>query len=311
MRGFYRIFKRGGGRFFLSWLIVHKKIGRILSDKAYIELVYYLKTSNRLNLTNPITFNEKLQWLKLFDHNPEYTRMVDKYDAKLWVSEKIGNEVGKILHIVPTYGVWDDFDKINFDNLPNQFVLKCTHDSGSICICREKNTFDIEKAKKKIAKRMKRNGYWYAREWPYKNVKPRIIAEKYLYDTDNVEKGLIDYKFYCFNGEPKFLYVSEGAESHTTEKISYVSFEWKKTEFERTDYRPFEILPPKPMHFEKMIEYARKLSDNVPFLRVDFYEVNGEMYFSELTFFPAGGYAPFSPPEYDRKVGEWLQLPIK
>ena len=192
-------------------------LGKFIPDKLWIQMKY-LKWFRKLpNLKNPETFNEKLQWLKLHDRKPEYTKMVDKCEAKKLVAAIIGEE-----HVIPTLGVWDRFEDIDFDALPDQFVLKCTHDCGGLAICRDKSTFDFNAAKKKIEKSLKRNYYYECREWPYKNVKPRILAEAYMEDGVS-QKGLTDYKFFCFSGEAKFIYVSRGLEDHATAEISLLN----------------------------------------------------------------------------------------
>ena len=281
-----------------------KPIAKKISDKSYLKLEFYANMGRCLNLNSPQTFNEKLQWLKLYDRKPEYTTMVDKYEVKKLVADLIGEE-----YIIPTLGVWDSFDEIDFDALPDQFVLKCTHDSGGLAICRSKSTFDKNTAKIKIERAMKRDYFSVHREWPYKNVKPRIIAEKYMQDKGNLD--LQDYKFYCFNGEPKFLYVSKGLSNHATARINFVSLDWEKMPFRRTDYAEFDELPPKPKNFDLMIEFAKKLSANIPFLRVDFYDINDKLYFGELTFFPGAGLTALTPTEWDSKLGEWIDLPTK
>lgn len=263
---------------------------------------YKIRLGKKLDLKNPQTFNEKLQWLKLYDRNPEYTKTVDKYQAKQYVADIIGEK-----YIIPTLGIWDKFENINFEELPNQFVLKCTHDSGGLVICKDKSKLNIKEAKRKISKSLKTNYYYHGREWPYKKVRPRIIAEKYM--ATYKQKELIDYKFFCFNGEPKFLYVSEGLSNHENARISFANMNYEKTEFYRKDYRPFDKLPDKPTNFDKMKELSKKLSKNIPFIRVDFYEVNGQIYFGELTFFPCSGFIPFEPEEWDRKLGDMLKLP--
>lgn len=272
-----------------------------LSDEKYIKKKYNAWTGKKINLRNPKTFNEKLQWIKLYDRKPVYTTMVDKYESKNFVAEHIGEE-----HVIPNLGVWNSFDEIDFDKLPNQFVLKCTHDSGGLVIVRDKSKLDKEKARKKIEKSLARNYYLHGREWPYKNVKPRILAEAYMEDDSG--NGLRDYKFYCFNGEPKFLYISEGLEDHSTAKISFVTLDWEFAPYERSDFRPFDKLPPKPKCFDQMLEFAAKLSDGTDFLRVDLYEINGQVYFSELTFFPCGGLMPFKDMKHDEEIGEMLHL---
>ena len=272
-----------------------------MPDEPYLQLQYWARLNRRLNLKNPQTYNEKLQWLKLHDRKPEYSRMVDKYEVKKYVSDRIGEE-----YIIPNLGVWERFEDIDFEALPDQFVLKCTHDSGGLVIVREKAKLDVAAAKAKIEGSLKQQYYLQGREWPYKNVKPRIIAEKYMENQNS--RSLCDYKFYCFNGEPKYLYISEGLEDHETAKISFLTLDWAFAEFNRSDFRPFEELPPKPQSFDRMVELARKLSAGNAFLRVDLYEVRGQIYFSELTFTPCGGYMPFVPESWDLKLGELIDL---
>ena len=274
------------------------------SDEKFLKKKFKLIFGRELDLQNPQTFNEKMQWLKLYDRKPIYTTMVDKYEVKKYVADIIGEE-----YIIPTFGVWDRFEDIDFDKLPNQFVLKCTHDSGGLVICRDKAKFNYKAAKRKINKSLKRNYFWQGREWPYKNVKPRIIAEKYMEDKQSPE--LIDYKFYCFNGEPRFLYVSVGLEEHSTARISFVTFDWQFAPFYREDFQPFDTLPARPKNFNKMMEIAKKLSKGHTFLRVDLYEIEQQVYFSELTFHPSSGFMPFYPPEWNKKIGDWLILPNK
>ena len=273
-----------------------------IKDETFLKIKYYFVMEKKLNLSEPKTFNEKLQWLKLYDRKTEYTNMVDKYEAKKYVSNIIGND-----YIIPTLGIYNNFEEINFDKLPNQFVIKPTHTSGNIFICNDKNKINYKKLKKIINKWLRRKYYYLHREWPYKNVKPRIIIEKYMATEKQPE--LIDYKFFCFNGEPKFIYVSEGLSNHKTAKISFADMDYKKTEFYRKDYTPFEKLPPKPKNFEKMKELAKKLSKNIHFVRVDFYEIENKVFFSELTFYPCAGYVPFEPEKYDEILGDMLELP--
>uniref|UniRef100_UPI0040562FD9 ATP-grasp fold amidoligase family protein n=1 Tax=Acetatifactor sp. TaxID=1872090 RepID=UPI0040562FD9 len=254
-----------------------------------------------LNLSNPRTFNEKLQWLKLYDRNLEYIKKVDKYAVKNYVIEKIGEQ-----YLIPTLGVWDTFEQISFDELPNQFVLKCTHDSGGIVICRDKSDFDIEAAKYRLSKSLKINYFWGNREWPYKNVKPRIIAEKYM--EDSTGNDLIDYKVMCFNGEPKCTFVCENRSSKEKFTITVYDTDWNIMPFERE--HPRRKQPGKrPSTYEEMMRLSKKLSENIPFVRVDFYEIQGKLYFGEMTFYPGAGFTPFKPYEWDIKLGEWLILP--
>lgn len=280
-----------------------KKIANHLPDKTYITAKYYFRLHKRIHWKNPKSFNEKLQWLKLYDRKPEYSIMVDKYDAKRYVADRIGEG-----HIIPSLGVWNRFEDIDFDALPERFVLKCTHDSGGLVICRDKRKFDKVAAEKKINVSLKTNYYYQGREWPYKNVKPRIIAEKYM--EDGSSKDLTDYKFYCFNGEPKYLYVSTGLENHATASISFLTLDWEFAPFGRSDFKPFTELPPKPTRFDEMLKLAAKLSAGHKFLRVDLYQIENQIYFSELTFSPCGGMMPFDPPEWDEELGKLIDLSI-
>lgn len=275
-----------------------------LSDEKLIRKMYRTYFGREIDLENPKTFNEKQQWLKLNDRKPEYTQMVDKYEAKKYVADRIGEE-----YIIPTYGVWDSFDEIDFDVLPDQFVLKCTHDSGGLVIVRDKTKLDKKAAKAKIERSLKHNYFYHGREWPYKNVRPRILAEAYMQDGEN--RDLRDYKFYCFDGVPRFLYISEGLEDHKTARISFVTCNWEFASYERSDYRPFDTLPKKPEKFDDMLNLAARLSSGHAFLRVDLYQINGKIYFSELTFSPCGGFMPFKDPQSDLEIGEMLKLPQK
>jgi len=279
-----------------------KKISHMLPDRLYIKLKFKMRMGKFPNLKNPRTFNEKLQWLKLYDRKPIYTTMVDKYEVKKYVADIIGEE-----YIIPTLGVWDKFEDIDFDSLPDQFVLKCTHDSGGLVICRDKSLFDKEIAKKKIEASLKTKYFYHTREWAYKNVKPRVIAEKYMEDEQTAE--LRDYKFFCFNGEVKALFVATERQKQGEE----VKFDFFDTEYNHLPIKqghPNAKIPPeKPETFEEMKKLASKLSENIPEVRVDFYEVDGKVYFGELTFFHFGGMVPFEPEEWDERFGEWIKLP--
>jgi hypothetical protein len=257
----------------------------------------------KLNLTNPQTYNEKIQWLKLYDHNPAYTEMVDKYEAKRYVAKIIGDE-----YIIPTLGVWQRFDDIDFNRLPDQFVLKCTQDSGGIYICKDKNNFNRQEARKKIESSLKTNYFYEHREWPYKNVKPRIIAEKYMEDSATQE--LRDYKFFAFNGEPKAVFIAKDRLKDEETKFDFFDMDFNHLDF--TNGHPnAPVLPEKPVNFELMKTLAARLSMNIPHVRVDFYEVNGKVYFGELTFSHWSGIVPFEPEKWDYIFGEWITLPQK
>ena len=274
-----------------------------MDDKKYLQKLYKAAFGKELDWDNPQTFNEKLQWLKLYDRKPIYTTMVDKYEVKKYVAEKIGEE-----YIISTLGVWDNFDDIDFDKLPDQFVLKCTHDSGGLVICKDKRKLDIATAKKKMEKALRTSFYSEFREWPYKDVKPRIIAEQYMADESG---GLIDYKFFCFDGVPRIMFIATDRENPNEE----TKFDFFDMDFNHLDIRnghPNAKLPPrKPKRFELMKQLASKLSNGIPHVRVDMYEVNGKVYFGELTFYHWGGVVKFEPDSWDKILGDWLVLPRK
>ena len=273
-----------------------------LPDRLFLKIKYRLMTKEKLNLDAPKKYNEKVQWLKLYDRKDIYTTMVDKYEAKKYVASIIGEE-----YIIPTYGIYEKFEDIDFNLLPNQFVIKCTHDSGGLAICKDKSTFDIVKAKKKINNSLKKNYFYEGREWVYKNIKPRIIIEKYMEDKNS--STMQDYKFFCFDGVPKIMYLSEGLENHATATMSFFDMNFKLTDCKRKDYKLFDYNPKKPKNFDKMKEFSAILSKDIPHLRVDFYEINGHLYFGELTFFTCSGMIPFENEAWNIKMGAWINLP--
>lgn len=275
------------------------------SDEKWIKWRFWLRMGKFPDLENPNTYNEKLQWLKLNDRNPLYSKLVDKYAVKKYVADKIGEE-----YIIPTLGVWNSFDEIDFDKLPNRFVLKCTHDSGGIVICKDKSRLNYAKAKKKLEKSMKTDYYLRTgREWPYSNVPRRIMAEQYMEDSATNE--LRDYKFFAFDGKVRALYIA-----------SERQIEEEETKFDIYDEK-FNHLPvmwghpnskkkiEKPVNFDKMIKLAEKLAKGFSHVRVDFYEVDGRIYFGEFTFYTLSGMTPFTPKEWDMKFGDWIRLPIQ
>lgn len=276
---------------------------RFMPDAMYIQLNYFAHFKKFANLKEPGTYNEKLNWLKIHDRNPLYTTLVDKYEVKKYVDEILGG--GE--YTIPTLGVWDRFDDIDFDRLPNQFVLKCTHDSEGLVIVKDKSTLDIQKAKEKIEAALKQNFYYIGREWPYKNVEPRIIAEPYL--EDHVDGELRDYKFFCFNGQPKLMFVASDRIKNAT-KFDYYDLEFNHLNIVQK-YPNAEAPLRKPVTFEKMIEFSKVLSKDFPHVRVDFYEVDGHLYFGELTFYHFSGFMPFKPSKWDEIMGSWLTLPQK
>ena len=272
-------------------------------DDEYLKRMYSLRMGRKLDLDNPQTFTEKLQWLKLYDRRPEYTDMVDKFAVKKIVADKIGSE-----YVIPLLAVWDNPDDIDFAALPEQFVLKCTHDSGlSLSICRDKSHFDFREAKTRVSRAMTKNNYLHSREWPYKNIKPRIIAEEYMQDGDS--QNLPVYKFFTFNGEPKIIQVIQDDKT-SYESIDYFDTTWKRLAL-RQNYPNSKVPLPRPECFDEMLELAAKLSAGIPHVRIDLYQVNGKVYFSEYTFFSDAGFVGFEPPEWDEILGSWLTLPDK
>lgn len=273
-------------------------------DEKFVKRKFKAIFGYELNLNQPRTFNEKLQWLKLHDRNPLYTTMVDKYAVKQWVAEKIGAQ-----YIIPTLGVWNSFDEIDFDKLPEQFVLKTTHDSGGVVICRDKKTFDKEAARQKLGKSLKRDYYLTNREWPYKNVPRKIIAEEYM--VDNATQELRDYKFFCFDGEPKMLFIATDRQNPQEEtKFDFYDIDFNHLPFTNGHPNSGKNID-KPRLFEEMKKLAAVLSKHIPHVRVDFYEINGRIYFGEMTFFHWSGLMPFKPAQWDEKIGDWLKLPLQ
>ena len=288
------------------------RIASIIPDRLYLKWLFRLKMGYKLNLDNPKTFSEKIQWLKLYNRKPEYTQMVDKFAVKEYVAKIIGEE-----HIIPTLDVWDKFEDINFDALPNQFVLKTTHGGGGggVVICRDKSRFDIQAAKKKLNKSLRHCIYKNLKEWPYKNVPRRIIAEEFI--ADKGHDDLTDYKFYCFNGEPKYCQVIR--DRNTIETIDFYDMEWNHMPFVGlvpVKKRMTDLVlangdnpVPKPVCLGEMAIVCRKLSRNLPFSRIDLYVVDHKIYFGEITFFPASGFGCFEPSEWDVTLGHLITLP--
>ena len=289
---------------------VFRRTGTWLPDKTYLQILYYLRMGKVLHLNNPKTFTEKLQWLKLYDRKPEYTMMVDKLAVKNYVSKIIGEK-----YVVPTLGVWDRPEDIDWDSLPDKFVLKTKHGSGSVgvVICREKCTFNFREAIGKLKKSLKQDVYVDLREWPYKNVKKQIIAEMLLEDSETKKKDIIDYKFFCFKGEPKYCQVIK--DRHTKETIDFFDMQWRHLDF--IGLNPVAepsaicsaICPTRPVCYEEMKQIAQKLSKGFPFVRVDLYEVNKKVYFSEITLYPKSGMGIFNPEKYNYILGEMITLP--
>ena len=281
------------------WFILNNTY-KYWPDSLWLKVLYRAKLHRNLNLKTPVRFTEKLNWLKLHDHNPLYTRLVDKYDVKQYIKEKLGEQM-----VIPSYGVWEHFDDIDFDKLPNQFVLKCTHDSGRFCICRDKAVFDVEGARKKLETSLRNNFFWWTREWPYKSVKPRILAEKFM--VDDGSDALTDYKFFCFNGVPKMMYISKDVSADP--RTDFFDMEWNHLPLRMKDANA-DIQPQKPELFEEMKDIAITLSKGIPHVRVDLYVINGNIYFGEMTFFHNSGIFSITPDEWDYKIGEWLDIDI-
>ncbi len=295
----------------ITTLVLIEHLGQWLPDSVYLKLMYLIKMNRKLDLHNPKSFTEKLQWLKLYDRRPEYTMMVDKYAVKDYVSSIIG-----VKHVIPTLGVWNNPEEIDFDSLPKQFVLKTTHGGGSsgVVICRDKDTFDRITAVEKLRSRMSQNIYKFSKEWPYKNVPRRVIAEQYIEPRlNNID--LADYKWYCFNGEPKFCQVIQNRT--TNESIDFFDVNWIRQEFiglipaSQPYLHASEVEIPRPENLETQIRIARKLSRNIPFSRIDLYDVGDRVLFGEITFFPASGFGVLRPEQYNEILGNMIELPSK
>lgn len=274
----------------------------VFPDSLFLRLKFRLRMHRKLNLKNPKAYSDKLQWLKLYYRKSEFTEMVDKVAAKDYVARVIGKE-----YLIPTLGVYNSVDEIDWDKLPEKFVLKCAHDSGGIIICSDKSKLDIETAKSKLAKGLKSDYYNQFREWPYKDVPRRLICEEYMVDESGFE--LKDYKFFCFDGEPKALFIASDRQVKGEEtKFDFYDIEFNHLPF-RNGHPNANHTIAKPTGFDKMVEIARKLSKGLPHARIDLYDVNGKIYFGEITFFHWSGMMPFEPEEWDYKFGEWLTLP--
>lgn len=277
-------------------------------DKMYLKIQFYLRMGYPLNLDKPRSLSEKIQWLKLYNRNPLYTSLVDKYEVKRIVAEKIGSE-----HIIPTIKVWDNADMIDWESLPKCFVLKTTHGGGNygVVICKDLDAFNKADAVARLKRAYKQNIYQTLREWPYKNLKKRILAEQLMVQNDGT--GLVDYKFFCFNGQPRYLYLSQyQRDGGAVKNIScFLSLDWELLPYRWKDEPIQTELPPKPRNLEEMISVAQKLSEQLPLVRVDLYSINDKVYFSELTFYPSSGLNPYDLREWDYELGDLLILPSK
>ncbi|TCP98403.1 ATP-grasp fold amidoligase family protein [Serpentinicella alkaliphila] len=285
----------------LLWIyILNSKLLRIVPDKIYLGLKYRTLMNSKLNLNNPQTFNEKLQWLKINDRKEFYTSLVDKYLVREYISNRIGSE-----YLIPLLGVYKKFEEIDFNVLPDKFVLKPNHTSGDIFICENKKNIDYSSLKKMVDGWLKKEYFWIHREWPYKNINPVILCEEYI--ESNSSYGLIDYKFMCFDGEPKLLFLGLNRGSEKGLNVDFYDFDWNKLPFERY-YPSSNDEVSKPENLDRMIALARTLSKGMKFVRVDFYEVNGKVLFGELTFYPGSGFEYFTPSSYDYLLGSYISL---
>ncbi len=274
----------------------------LYSDTYYIKKQFKHYLNYTPDLITPKTYQEKIQWLKLNDRKPIYIKMVDKYEAKLLIEEKVGKE-----YIIPTLGIYNSANEIEYDSLPDEFVIKATHDSGTIVICRDKSKLDISNINSYFGKRLKRNYYFMEREWPYKNVKPRIIVEKLI---GKQTEDLLDYKFYCFNGQPKLMFIISNRWGKGGHKADFFDMDGNHMNIYQPGYENNITSPPVlPPCFSKMKELAAILSKDIPHLRVDFYFTDNKIYVGELTFSDGGGYVQFIPDEYNTIIGDWIILP--
>lgn len=277
-----------------------KKCPHLMSDKFYLSVLWKMVMGYELDWNHPKTFNEKLQWLKLHDRNPLYTTLVDKYRVKQWVAERIGEQ-----YVIPTLAVYNSVDEINLNELPDKFVLKCNHDSGSVVICKDKADFDLDAAKQKLGAALKKNFYWEAREWPYKNVKRCVFAEQYMADSFESEV-LTDYKFFTFEGNPKVI------------QVDYDRFKWHKRNLYDTAWKYIEAgiqypsdpdhVIDKPRALDEMLGLCQEIGKKFKQIRIDLYLVDNKVYFGELTFFHGGGFEHFRPEEFGLQMGEYVQL---
>lgn len=285
----------------------HREWFNWISDKTYLKIAYWARMHKRLNLDNPQTFSEKLQWMKLYDRNPLYTKLVDKYEVKPIVEKRIGSQ-----YIIPTLGVWNSIEEVDWKGLPNQFVIKATHDSGGVVICKDKATFNIEEAISLLKGAGKKNYARFSKEYVYYDVPHRFLEQKFMLPSDaSINDDLSDYNFYCFNCEPKYCQVIR--DRNTKETIDFYDMEWNHMDFvglnlvAKNGTKPV----PCPKKLDEMIGVCRNLSKNIPFVRVDLYVIDGNVYFGEITFYPASGLGLFTPAEWNLKLGEMIKLPSK
>lgn len=297
----YLYFSSSSYRFAVNNVKFH--LYRNMPDDQFLKKAFLAYMGYPLNLNNPQTFNEKLQWLKLYDRRPEYVTMVDKYKVREYIADTIGEE-----YLIPLLGVWENADDIDFDSLPDKFVLKCNHDSGSVVIVKDKSKIDKDTIRKKLSKALRRNLFEYGREWPYKDVPRRIIAEKYM--SDEAAGGLTDYKIHSFNGVPKFILVSTERFSENGLHEDYFDVGWNKLDIRFANHPTSNCVIPLPKQLGKMLELSRYLAGKYPFMRTDFYQIDGKLYFGEITLYPGCGFEKVTPEGWDEKIGGWLKLSV-
>ena len=285
----------------IAWAF--RKTKTMWSDEMYLRILYRLFYGKRLNLKDPIRYSEKMQWLKLYHRKPIFTQMVDKFEVKKIVAEKIGAD-----YVIPCYGVWDSFDDIDFETLPNQFCLKCTHDSGSFVICKDKATFDYASAKEKLERNLNKNFFYEFREWPYKDVKARILAEKYEPSLGNIDS--VEYKLTCCNGDVRAITVCGGIPHADFSLRSNDTFtkDWQRQNW-YAYYKPKGGDIKKPAQMDEIINLSEKLSNGIPYVRVDWYIIKGKPFFGEFTFYTWAGFLRFMPSNMDEVMGKWIVLP--
>lgn len=290
--------KRGG---WIDFLISRHLLDWV-SDETFLKIKFRQSLGKPLNLAHPQTYNEKIQWLKLHDRDPLYTKLVDKYEVRSFIADRLGSA-----YSVPLVGgPWNSPEEIDFDALPDQFVLKCTHDSGGLIICRDKSALDRDQIRRKLSTSLARNYFWSKREWPYKDVPPRIIAERYMQDGDT--KNLNVYKILNFGGTPRIIQTIQNDKTKA-ETIDYFDTDWNLLDL-RQGFPNSEVPLPRPKTLPDMLRAAAILSAGFPTLRTDFYEINGRVFFSEITFYTDSGLCPFEPPSWDLLLGTWTRLPI-
>lgn len=289
-------------------LVSSRGLTHWVPDKMHLSIMYWARIGRWPDLDNPRTFNEKLQWLKLYDRNPIYNTLVDKHAVKQWVADRIGSE-----YVTETYARWDRVEDIDISELPERFVLKTNHDCGGVAICKDRTTFNLEAARAKLARHLNTNYFWGGREWPYKDVRPCVFAEEYLEpdasesSPDQDEIDLTDYKFMCFNGEPRCAFTCVGRAKGDL-RVDFFDADWHHMSFTR-HYPNADVLPAAPRYLREMQRLARTLSDGIPFIRVDFYEQAERIILGEMTLYPGSGFEEFDKEEWDERLGDWIVLP--